>query len=54
MVMADGCELTTEIHDRGPTILAREDWLRGTDGKREEAFQLCRIWKGPLASNPAP
>ncbi|MCJ2180809.1 SOS response-associated peptidase [Novosphingobium album (ex Hu et al. 2023)] len=49
MVMVDGCEQMSDVHDRMPTILRRDDWARWTEGAPEEAFALCRIWNGPLA-----
>lgn len=54
MVMVDGCELMAEVHDRMPTILAREDWSRWTDGTPEQAFALCRVHEGPLAIDRTP
>jgi putative SOS response-associated peptidase YedK len=48
MVMVDGCEQMADVHDRMPTILAREDWSRWTDGAPEDAFALCRVWQAPL------
>jgi putative SOS response-associated peptidase YedK len=49
MVMVDGSEQMSDVHDRMPTILRREDWLRWTDGTPDEAFALLRTWDGPLA-----
>jgi putative SOS response-associated peptidase YedK len=54
MVMVDGCELMADVHDRMPTILAREDWQRWTVGTPNEAFALCRVWEGPLAADRTP
>lgn len=54
MVMVDGCQLMAEVHDRMPTILAREDWARWTEGTPEEAFALCRVWEGPLQIDRTP
>lgn len=48
MVMVDGCELMADVHDRMPTILAREDWATWTDGSPEEAHSLCQVWPGAL------
>ncbi|WP_443478916.1 SOS response-associated peptidase [Novosphingobium aerophilum] len=48
MVMVDGCEQMAEVHDRMPTILARENWRRWTEGTPEEAFELCRVYSSPL------
>jgi putative SOS response-associated peptidase YedK len=48
MVMVDGCEEMADVHDRMPTILAPEDWTTWTAGTPEEAFGLCRVWRGPL------
>lgn len=54
MVMVDGCEQMAEVHDRMPTILAKNDWQQWTEGTPEEAFALCRVWQGPLAVNRTP
>jgi len=54
MIMVDGCEMMGDVHDRMPTILAREDWSRWTDGPPEEAFTLCQVWEGPLAVDRTP
>jgi putative SOS response-associated peptidase YedK len=54
MVMVDGCELLADMHDRMPTILAHENWIRWTDGTPEDAFELCRVWDGPLAIDRTP
>lgn len=51
MVMVDGCAQMADVHDRMPTILAREDWARWTDGTPEEAFALCRVWDGALSAD---
>lgn len=51
MVMVDGCEQMAEVHDRMPTILAKDDWQQWTEGTPEEAFALCRVWQGRLAIN---
>ncbi|WP_324698930.1 SOS response-associated peptidase [Novosphingobium sp. RL4] len=48
MVMVNGCEQMSDVHDRMPTILRREDWDQWTSGTPEEAFALCRTWEGPL------
>lgn len=49
MVMVDGSPQMTDVHDRMPVILAREDWQRWTLGTAEEALALCRTWPGTLA-----
>lgn len=54
MVMVDGCLQMADVHDRMPTILAREDWERWTDGTPAEAIELCRIWDGVLAIERTP
>jgi putative SOS response-associated peptidase YedK len=54
MVMVDGCQLMADVHDRMPTILAREDWARWTDGTPEEAFALCKVWAGGLTVERTP
>jgi len=48
MVMVDGCEQMADVHDRMPTILARQDWERWTNGDPDEAFALCRVYQAPL------
>lgn len=48
MVMVDGCEQMSDVHDRMPTILRGEDWTRWTQGTPEEAFALLRTWDLPL------
>jgi putative SOS response-associated peptidase YedK len=50
MAMVDGRKLMADVHDRMPTILARRDWSRWTDGTPEEAFALCQVWQGPPAA----
>ena len=49
MIMVDGCEQMSDVHDRMPTILEREDWSGWTSGSPEEAFGLCRVWEGVLS-----
>lgn len=49
MVMVDGCADMAEVHDRMPTILAREDWDQWRSGTSQEAMELCHVWQGPLA-----
>lgn len=48
MVMVDGCERMSDVHDRMPTIVRREDWSQWTQGTPDEAFTLLRTWDGPL------
>ena len=48
MVMVDGCEQMADVHDRMPTIIAREHWERWTNGDPDEAFALCRVYHAPL------
>ncbi|MGF7156114.1 SOS response-associated peptidase [Novosphingobium gossypii] len=48
MVMVDGCKQMSDVHDRMPTILRRDDWARWTDGTPDEAFALLQTWNGPL------
>ncbi|KMS59127.1 hypothetical protein V474_07585 [Novosphingobium barchaimii LL02] len=54
MVMVDGCEQMSDVHDRMPTILAPKDWSRWTDGTAEDAFALCQVWQGSLAVDRTP
>lgn len=49
MVMVDGCEQMSDVHDRMPTILRPDDWTRWTDSSPDEAFTLLQTWDGPLA-----
>lgn len=49
MVMVDGCAQMADVHDRMPTVLAREDWEQWTQGTPEEAFALCQVCTAPLA-----
>jgi len=48
MVMVDGCEQMSDVHDRMPTVLRREDWTQWTDGTPDQAFQLCQVCPDPL------
>nr|WP_159832237.1 SOS response-associated peptidase family protein [Novosphingobium sp. TCA1] len=48
MVMVDGCEQMSDVHDRMPTILRREDWDLWADGTPDEAFNLLQTWNEPL------
>jgi putative SOS response-associated peptidase YedK len=54
MVMVDGCLQMADVHDRMPTILARENWERWTDGTPDDAIELCRIWEGVLGIERTP
>jgi putative SOS response-associated peptidase YedK len=49
MVMVNGCEQMSDVHDRMPTILRQEDWAQWMDGTPDEAFQLCHICADPLS-----
>lgn len=51
MVMVDGCAQMSDVHDRMPTILRREDWTRWTDGTPDEAYSLLATWNGPLVAD---
>jgi putative SOS response-associated peptidase YedK len=54
MVMVDGCDQIAHVNDRMPTILARDDWERWSEGTPQEAFALCRTWTGGLVVEPTP
>jgi len=54
MVMVDGCDQMSDVHDRMPTVLAREDWARWIDGSPEEAIGLCRTCLDPLGVDRTP
>ena len=63
MVMTEACSQMTDVHDRMPVILAREDWGRWTQGSADEALALCRTCELTLtvarteerwAGNPTP
>ena len=49
MIMVDGCEQMSDVHDRMPTILAKSDWAQWTGGTPDEAVALCRTHRAPLA-----
>lgn len=49
MVMVDGCVQMSEVHDRMPVILPREDWQFWTDGAPETALSLCKVWASQLS-----
>lgn len=48
MVMVDGCEQMSDVHDRMPTVLMRDQWQRWTSGTPEEALALCQTCLNPL------
>ena len=48
MVMVPSCDQMTEVHDRMPVILRREDWGTWLDAPPQDAFTLCQTWAGPL------
>jgi putative SOS response-associated peptidase YedK len=54
MVMVDGCEQMSDVHDRMPTVLRQEDWAQWTDGTAEDAMQLCQVCADPLAIDRSP
>lgn len=54
MVMVDGCEQMSDVHDRMPVILPRESWHAWTDSPQEAALGLCKIWAGDLLVNRTP
>lgn len=49
MVMVDGCEQMSDVHDRMPTILPQENWAQWMAGSPEEAFKLCQVHREPLS-----
>lgn len=51
MVMAESSAYMSEVHERMPVILERQDWAQWTDGGFEEALALCRTWPGPLTAD---
>ena len=51
MVMTESSPQMAEVHDRMPVILRRDDWAEWVSGSPEEAFALCRTWKGPLIAD---
>jgi len=48
MVMVNGCEQMSDVHDRMPTVVAREDWARWMGGSPDEAIALCQTCLSPL------
>ncbi|MFM6829611.1 MAG: SOS response-associated peptidase family protein, partial [Novosphingobium sp.] len=48
MVMVDGCQQMSDVHDRMPVILPRESWKVWTDSVPEIAFGICEVWAGQL------
>lgn len=48
MVMVDGCEHMSEVHDRMPVLLHPDQWAQWTDGSAEEAFKLVQTCPHPL------
>ena len=49
MVMCPASPAMSDVHDRMPVLLARDDWDRWTRGSAAEAFALVRTWSGPLS-----
>jgi putative SOS response-associated peptidase YedK len=49
MVMVDGSQQMSDVHDRMPVILHRDAWGRWADGSPQEAFELCQTWDGLLS-----
>ncbi|MEW9853614.1 SOS response-associated peptidase [Novosphingobium sp. M1R2S20] len=54
MVMVDGCEQMSDVHDRMPTIVHREDRAQWTRGTWEEALHLCQVCADPLSIDRTP
>lgn len=54
MVMVDGCEQMADVHDRMPTILGQQDWAQWTAGTPDDAYDLVRVWGGPLVVDRTP
>jgi hypothetical protein len=48
MVMVPSSDQMTDVHDRMPVILRREDWDIWLDASPQDAFALCQTWAGPL------
>ncbi len=51
MVMVDGCDQMSDVHDRMPVILPRQTWHTWTDCPPDVALGLCKIWAGELSVN---
>lgn len=54
MVMVDGCEQMSDVHDRMPVILPRASWQAWTDDLPEAALGLCAVWGSDLLVNRTP
>jgi putative SOS response-associated peptidase YedK len=54
MVMVNGCEQMSDVHDRMPTILHRDQWEQWTDGTPEEAISLAQVCELPLGVDRTP
>jgi len=48
MVMVDGCQQMSDVHDRMPVLLQPQHWSRWTDGTPDEAFELVQTCLNPL------
>jgi len=48
MVMVDGCEQMSAVHDRMPVVLRPENWRPWIEGSPEEAFALCQTCSDDL------
>lgn len=48
MVMTDCAEVTADVHDRMPVIVAAEDEQLWACGTPEQALALCRPWTGEI------
>ena len=44
MIMADGCVHMSDVHDRMPIILSRDDRRTWLEGSPDQAIALCRTW----------
>jgi putative SOS response-associated peptidase YedK len=54
MVMVDGCEQMTDVHDRMPVLLPSEQWEAWTHGTPEAALALARTCHDELAVDRSP
>ena len=54
MVMVNGCEQMSDVHDRMPTILHRDQWELWTSGTPEEAISLAQVCELPLGIDRTP
>lgn len=51
MIMTEACVHVTDVHDRMPVILRREDWADWLDGSPDAAALLCRPYPDLLVKD---